>query len=197
MELGFGKRLTSRLAEELFKDARTLCKTAGDRMAEYQANEYLVMISVERGRFGEAAERAGALKDLGERLRQGSEGPFARSLLALCVYALEDEQAPLEPSLEALRLVDAKHRLAYVLTHAALIDLERGRAQLAVERASEALEYAQVLERATEMMLARAILCCGQQQLNGPVDEHRIALAELEEAPVARWARQRARELVT
>ena len=44
-------------AEELFKEARTLCKSAGDRVNEYQANEYLVMIDFQRGDFEAAKAR--------------------------------------------------------------------------------------------------------------------------------------------
>jgi len=44
------------------------------------------------------------------------------------------------------------------LTRAALIDSERGRIDAATARATEALGYATVLERATEMLIANAVL---------------------------------------
>jgi len=55
-------------------------------------------------------------------------------------------------------MVDAKHRLAYILTRAALLDCERGRMDSATQRATEALGYATLLERATELLLANAVL---------------------------------------
>jgi len=147
-------------AEELLQQARTLCKSAGDRLNEFQALEFLVMIDQQRGRWPEARERCGQLVELGEKLREGSELPFARALRGLCDYALGNETAELEAAIEELRVVDAKYRLAYALTRAALVDCERGRKALAEERAGEALEYAKILERPTEMLIAHAILAC-------------------------------------
>jgi len=95
---------------------------------------------------------------LGDKLREGSEEPFARAMAGLCAYAMDDEPAGLDAALTDLRVADAKHRLAYILTRAALIDCERGRAEAAHERATEALRYATLLERSTEMLLANAVL---------------------------------------
>lgn len=145
-------------AAERFREARTLCKSAGDRVAEYQANEYLVMVELQRGRLAEARERSRELLALGDKLREGSEEPFARAMARLCDYAIDDDDHGLEAALADLRIADAKHRLAYVLTRAALIDCERGRADAATHRATEALGYATQLDRATEMLLANAVL---------------------------------------
>lgn len=148
-------------ARDLLEQARTSCKSAGDRLNEFQAGEYLVMIDLQCGRLGEARSRCEQLAALGEKIREGSERPFARALLGLCAYALDDDAALLDGALEELRVVDAKYRLAYALTRAALIDCERGRKESAVARATEALGYAQILERPTEMLLAHAVLACG------------------------------------
>jgi DNA-binding SARP family transcriptional activator/tetratricopeptide (TPR) repeat protein len=145
-------------AEECFREARTLCKSAGDRVIEYQANEYLTMLDVQRGRLVQARERCNELLMLGAKLREGSEEPFARAMLGLCNYAIDDEPEGLDAALVDLRIVDAKHRLAYVLTRAAMIDCERGRVDNAVARATEALGCATLLERATEMLIANAVL---------------------------------------
>jgi DNA-binding SARP family transcriptional activator len=145
-------------ANESFIEARTLCKSAGDRVAEYQANEYLVMVDLQRGRLQEARERSRDLLVLGDKLRQGSEEPFARAMVALCDYAIDDRADGLDAALADLRIADAKHRLAYILTRAALLDCERGRFEIASGRATEALGYATLLERATEMLLANAVL---------------------------------------
>jgi DNA-binding SARP family transcriptional activator/tetratricopeptide (TPR) repeat protein len=184
-------------AEELFQEARTLCKSAGERVDEFQANEYLVMIDLERGRLDSALSRCSALLEIGEKLREGSEAPFARALQGLCQYAMDDEGAALEAALEDLRIADAKHRLAYVLTRAALLDVERGRTDLALERAGEALRCAEALERATDMLLAHVALAqahraAGDADSSAP---HVEAIARLDGAAVARWARDRARDL--
>jgi DNA-binding SARP family transcriptional activator len=177
-------------AEELFKQARTLCKFAGDRVNEYQANEYLVMIDFQRGRFAEARSRCAELLKLGGKLREGSEAPYASALHGLCVYAMEDEFGVLDSALDDLRIADAKHRLAYVQTRAALLDYERGRIDEAIARAAEALACAELLERATEMMLAHVVLGSGLDATGRTAEakRHFAAVAALEAAGVAAWA---------
>ncbi len=145
-------------AAEFFSEARTLAKAAGDRFGEYQANEYLAMLELQRGQIRPARERCTELLALGAKLREGSEEPFARAMLGLCDYTLDDDAAGLDAALADLRIADAKHRLAYLLTRAALLDCERGRQASAVARATEALDYATLLERPTEMLLANAVL---------------------------------------
>ena len=145
-------------AEERFREARALCKSAGDRLNEFQANEYLIMLDLQCGRLELALERSRELVALGDKLREGSEEPFARAIAGLCSYAIDDDSAELDAALGDLRVADAKHRLAYILTRAALIDSERGRIEVATERATEALGYATLLERATEMLIANAVL---------------------------------------
>jgi tetratricopeptide (TPR) repeat protein len=180
-------------AEELLKEARTLCKSAGDRVNEFMANEYLAMIDIERDGFEAALGRCATLIDIGGKLREGSEAPFARALEALCLYALKDDAGPLEEALAELRIADAKHRLAYTLNRAALLDAERGRPEDALARAGEALEHAEALERYTEMTLAhfalaRACQACGDDE---GFDRHAAVVAALDGASVARWARKR------
>jgi DNA-binding SARP family transcriptional activator/tetratricopeptide (TPR) repeat protein len=145
-------------AEERFREARVLCKSAGDRVSEYQATEYLVMLDLQCGRLAEARERCEELLALGDKLRDGSEEPFARAMACLCAYAIDDDAVGLDAALADLRIADAKHRLAYILTRAGLIDCERGRPDAAIERATEALGYATLLQRATEMLLANVVL---------------------------------------
>lgn len=149
-------------AEELFLQARTLCKSAGDRINEYLANEYLVMVDIQRGCWQAARDRSSELAVLGGKLCWGSEAPFAQALLGLCALALEDESATLDTALQDLRLADAKHRLA----------------------------CAQALERATEMLVARAVLsqcalACGD---HAEAKAHANAAEQLETAGVAAWA---------
>jgi len=181
-------------AEALFQEARTLYKSAGDRVNEFQANEYLVLIDIERGGYEAAAQRCVTLTALAEKLRDGSEEPFARALTGLCRYALDDDASALDDAFAALRIADAKHRLATVLSRTAWIDLERDRLDAAIARAGEALEYAILLERPSEQMLARLILADANTRKRdaAAARQHTAALVELEGVPVAQWARQRA-----
>jgi hypothetical protein len=176
-----------------------LARARGDRLDEFQANEYLAMIDFERGRPEAARAHCKTLVELGDKLREGSERPFAHALDALCHYALADDAAPLEAALEDLRAADAKHRLAYTLTRAALLDVERGRPEVAIARASEALGYAEALDRATEIVLAHAALARARNALADTAGyaKHVAALKSLEQAPVARWARDRALAVAT
>jgi tetratricopeptide (TPR) repeat protein len=181
-------------AAELLKEARTLCKGAGDRVNEFQANEYLVMIDIQRGLFGDARSRCDELLAIGSKLRGGSEAPFASAMQGLCIYALDDEPGPLDAALHELRIADAKHRLAYVQTRGALLDCERGRLEDAIARAGEALACAELLERPTEMMLAHVVLGRCHQALKqaGEARRHQSEVARLHASGVAAWARDMA-----
>jgi DNA-binding SARP family transcriptional activator len=169
-------------AEELLKDARTLCKADGDRVSEFMANEYLMMIEFERGQYKAARKCCNALALIGEKLREGSEGPFARAASGLCDYAVDDRPEELQQGLAELRVADAKHRLAYILT----------RAEDALAKGEEALEYATLLRRATEMALAHMVLASANRGLKN-VDiaaAHEGSAAELMDTGVAEWARE-------
>lgn len=155
-------------AEGLLREARMLCKSAGDRVNEFQANEYLVMLDIQRGRLEQAHQACADLLALGDKLRGGSEEPFGRAMAGLCRYAIDDVAGDLEAALEDLRIADAKHRLASVLARAALVDVERGRLDTAGRRADEALGYAQLLERPTERLLAQAVLAHRARTLGDP-----------------------------
>jgi len=176
-------------AEELFLESRMLCKSAGDRLNEFLANEYLVMIAIQRGNYEEARGRSEQLVDLGEKIREGSERPFARALLGLCNYVLDGDDELMVAALGELRVADAKYRLAYTLTRAALVDCERGRKDSAVARAREALDYAEILERPTEMLLAHAVLACGLAAAGDPqTAEAHARQVERLQPEAAAWA---------
>ncbi|MEH6823760.1 MAG: AAA family ATPase [Motiliproteus sp.] len=185
-------------AEEQFKEARTLCKTHGNRFNEFQANEYLAMIAFERQQYPQALARSQEMIDIGQKLREGSEAPFAHAFSHLCRYAIDGDCQPLDSALEQLRIADAKHRLAYILTRTALLDLQQGQPQAARKHASEALDYAQALERATEMMLANLALALASKATGDDIEHRRAvaAIASLDAASVASWARNRARILL-
>jgi DNA-binding SARP family transcriptional activator len=182
----------------LLQEARTLCRLAGDRISEYQALEHLVMMELEQGHPDAARSLNRGLVELGGKIREGSEGPFARALDGVCGYAQGDPDDALNGALEELRVADAKHRLAYALNRAADIDLQAGRWALAVERADEALGYAEILQRNTEMLMARSVLAQGLEACGDRpgAEAQRDAASILLAEPVARWARQRAQAML-
>jgi tetratricopeptide (TPR) repeat protein len=184
-------------ADDLFRDARMLCKSLGDRVDEYLANEYLIMLDLQRGRLVQARERCNELLMLGGKLREGSEEPHARAMLGLCNYTIDDEPEGMDAALADLRIADAKHRLAYILTRAAVLDCERGRIDSAVERATEALEYATLLERATEMLIANAVLSHASSKRGDDkaAQRHASEVARLADKGAAVWTREIVAEL--
>jgi hypothetical protein len=147
-------------AAELYEEARLAARRAADALGEFQALEHLVVLNQERGAWTEARRLAAELRALGDKLREGSEAPFARALLALSGHALGEagDSLALDEALEDLRVADAKLRLAYTLTRAARVDLAQGNPGRARARADEAHRAAAALGRPTETLLAAATL---------------------------------------
>ena len=176
-----------------FERARELARRTGDHENEFQALEHLVALEVECGRWRDAAARAADLVRIGARMRGGSEGPFAAAMAALCDHAAGDAAAGtrLDAALESLRLADAKHRLAYVLTRAAETDLSRGEAAVARARAEEALRAAEVLECPSDIALARELVARASELLGDSAEAARQveALAGIDPHPLSAHAR--------
>jgi hypothetical protein len=117
------------------------------------------VLELQRRRFAEASRLAEELRAIGERLGDGSEAPYARALMALCAFAEDPTQhAAFAAALAALRAADAKQRLAHALLCAADVDLLRDQATAARDWATEALELATLLERPSDIALARVAL---------------------------------------
>lgn len=173
--------------------ARGLARSHRDHHDEFQALEHIVMLEIERGDCAAALARAEELAALGERFREGSEAPFARALVALARVALgaDAAQSELDREIDALTIADAKHRLAYVLTRAALLDLDRlaedSDADRARRRAERALSIAKLLERTTELALAHlALIRWARHAKVGEVEaSHRSALRCLDSRLIA------------
>ena len=110
-------------------------------------------------------------------------------MCGLCAYIDDDKDMVLLEGLADLRIADAKHRLAYVLTRAAFVDIKRDRGEQAIERANEALACARLLQRDTEALMAHlALLSAGDRS-----EDHGAAIQSLIQQPVAVWARNRAK----
>ncbi len=187
-------------AAQLFGHARALSRRDGDRMGEFQALEHLVMLELQRAAWAEAKALSAELVEIGEKLREGSEAAFAGALLALSQYALGQDGAlgDLERAFAALRIVDAKHRLAYALTRAADLHLGRGDAARAKERASEGLQAARLLQRPSEVALALIVLAEADAAMGNTEDVRRhVQALQREPLPsVSAHVRDAARELL-
>jgi len=72
-------------AAELFLEARTLSKAAGDHISEFQANESLVLIAWYQGDCDRALKLCEPLRELAGKLREGSEEPLARAVYGQCL----------------------------------------------------------------------------------------------------------------
>jgi tetratricopeptide (TPR) repeat protein len=179
-------------AARMYLHALDLARRDRDRENEFSALEHLVMLRIDRGEFAEAAALAVELAEIGGKLREGSEGPFARVLGPLARYGSgETVDGALETALAELRAFDAKHRLAFALTRAARIDLAAGRWEAARQRAEEALKMAEILQRPSELALARCILAQAHRAGNRPGESrrHRDALAAAEAHSLSQLAR--------
>ena len=147
-------------AKAAFEEAWSIAKRGGNRIEEFMSLEHLVMVSIHRREADEACKHAKELAEIGEKLREGSEGPLGRAMLALCRYQKGDigRRAALEDAIQELRDADAKQRLAFILTQAAAIESERGDLESAAARAAEAEAIGRVLQQPSESALARAVL---------------------------------------
>ncbi len=185
-------------AVEHLEEARTLARAQGDRVNEYMANEYLTMVEVDRGDYTAATARCQTLVEIGARLREGSEYPFALGLQALCDYGLNGADATLVDCLQVVREADAKARLTYLLNRAAALDIHRGHLERALERSAEALRIAQLMERPTETLLAHLNMAAITRRMNRPEErEHLTRIKDLLAGVVAQWAREHAAELLS
>jgi hypothetical protein len=170
--LGLIRQHQGRLDEAgaLFRESRAESRAAGDGMGEFLAIEHLVVLLSEREAWREALDLAAELERLAVKLREGSEVPFARALLALSRMALGEDAAAalLDEAVNGLRVADAKLRLAYALTRAARFDLARGDAARAKERAEEAYRAAAAVGRPSETLLAGVALARALAALGVP-----------------------------
>jgi DNA-binding SARP family transcriptional activator len=133
-----------------------LGRPRADHWAECSSLSYLARISFEEGRMEEALERCGDVVLVSQKMGEGGEAAFAGVISALARG--EKRRGELEASLQVLRDVDSKSKLAYALNQAARADLAIGKPQEARPRAAEALAAAEVVGERSERAQARALL---------------------------------------
>lgn len=166
-----------------------MARRAGDHREAFLALEHRVMLELDHGDPAAAAQCADEIKRLAARLEGGTESAFAAALCALARLLQQDDgaAAELDAACDALRGADAKFRLAWLQSRAALYELARGRKDPARARAAEALQLATALERPSETAIALAVLAaCGGPE-SGPRRDQ--ALQMLQRPLSARAAR--------
>jgi DNA-binding SARP family transcriptional activator/tetratricopeptide (TPR) repeat protein len=186
-------------AGELFERARLRAQAERDRLHEFYALEHLAQVRLERRDWDGLAQLATALVELGARLPEGSESALAQALGALADHGRGTQAgAALEQAFGALRLADAKQRLAHCLCHAARIDLERGDATAARSHAEQALPLAAALERPSETLLAHvfAARACARLNDTPAARVHEAAIAARDWHDASREARSEASTLL-
>jgi DNA-binding SARP family transcriptional activator len=151
-------------ADASFERAGLQARVASHRYAEIQALMNRVQLNLDAGRRERALELAGETLELAGKTRDGSEGPFARVLVALARLAIgKGDLAALQRALGELRVADSKHRLAYGLSRAAAVYNLAGQPREAAAMAQEALDIARLLERPSDIVLALVELATAQR----------------------------------
>lgn len=140
--------------------ACALAQRDGDRVRQFYSLTHRLMVEVQREDYQQAQSLADDMLRLANKLREGSEVPFAKAMVGFCQYALQQPGGKelLDEGLAELRLVDAKYRLVFALTRTAELDRLRGETERALREAEEALRVSQVLKRPSETALSRITL---------------------------------------
>jgi DNA-binding SARP family transcriptional activator len=184
-----------------FERAREAARRDGERSNEFMALEHLTKLEIRRGNCTRARALAAELCALAERLRGGSELPFARVVDALCRGNEGDPSADaaLTEALEALVAADAKHRLAFALNEAACLDIRSGRLERAAARAGEALRLAELLELPSEMVIGHARLArlAAERGDRAAGEAHVLALRQLLPRNITAHARTLAEDVLS
>jgi DNA-binding SARP family transcriptional activator len=165
------------LAERTLEQACQQARRAGERLSEFYALEHLVDLHLQRAQYAQAVGVSGVLCELAERLRQGSELPFARAVSAVARYANGADTPDLHECLVQLERVDAKQRCALVLSRLAQLTLQRGQLEFARGHAQRAHFLARAIGRVSEEYEGLAILALSQAKgLGQPEPVERLAL---------------------
>lgn len=157
-------------AKALFQRGWQLAQAEQDHWRECSALIYLAMAELETHQPQVALSYCRELARVAAQMGEGSEAPFASALEALAQYQIWQEAPALTAALDTLRQIDANRMLAYILTHAAEVDLHHQATERAIVRAEEALVAAHKVNYASEVALAwtvwiRAQFAAGQSRI--------------------------------
>ena len=192
MEIDWGRGLVARAEGDLdtagaaLARAVALARLAENHWREYECMVWLATVDLERGRHADVLLHVDEIVQAAGRMGE-PQAPFAQALGALARLCQGDggAEAVLVASLAALRELDDKAHLAYVLNEAAALALAADRRDAAAAFAGEALAAALAVRRATEIAVATARLAAATP------DARRAAalLAQLPSAPGGRDVR--------
>ena len=165
MEIEWGRGLVARAEGDLdtacaaLARAVALARLTDNHWREYECMVWLATAELEHGRFADVLRHVDEIVAAAARMGE-PQAPFAQALGALARLRQGDGggQAELAASLAALRELDDKAHLAYMLNEAAAAALEAGRADAAALCAGEALTAARAVRRVTEIAVATARL---------------------------------------
>jgi DNA-binding SARP family transcriptional activator/predicted ATPase len=170
-------------ARTLLQQACQLAQVQEDHWRECTYFSYLAMLELESDNPVDALPYCDRMVEVATKIEgEGSEVSVASALAALARYRLPQPNAEraleeINRAIATLQQVDAKRMLAYVLIGAAAVDLECDRPELAVNRATIALQNARIVNHPSEIALSWAILVQGLWALG----DQNQALAELRE----------------
>lgn len=165
MEIDWGRGLVARgdgdldLACRALGRAVELARLTENHWREYECMLWLATTEFEGGRYADVLRHVDEVVDAAIRMGE-TQAPLAQALGALARLRLGDRQAEasLADPLAALREIDDKAHLAYVLNEVAEWLLDDGRADPAAAHAAEALAAARAVRRPTEVAVAEAWL---------------------------------------
>jgi tetratricopeptide (TPR) repeat protein len=164
VELDWGRGLIARWdgdlagAQQHMRRALALAQLREDRWREIECLVWIAKIALEADQIREVAPYCDEIDAVASRVGDGP-APVADALRAVAAMRegiLADSQ--LRDGLVALRALDDKAQLAYVLNEIAVCLLARGRPEEAQEAALEALAAARAVRRTTEIAVAAANL---------------------------------------
>jgi DNA-binding SARP family transcriptional activator/tetratricopeptide (TPR) repeat protein len=181
VELDWGLGLLARWdgdlakAQESMRRALTLARLREDRWREIECLVWMAKIAIESGRTGEVDAYCDAIDVVAKRTG-GGPAPVADALRALAIMRDRKGAEPELPrKLDALRLLDDKAQLAYVLNEIAACRLYGGNVNGARAAATEALAAAQIVKRSTEVIVATSNLVCVEVAAGNPQKAEKLA----------------------
>lgn len=182
MEIEWGRGLLARnegdleRAGECLAQAVALARGAQNHWREHECMVWLATVMFEQARYAEVLRLVQEILDAAARMGD-APAPYAQGLAALARLRSENDGSghasaagELAASLDALRSLDDKAHLAYLLNEAAALALDEGHADAAATYADEALGAARAVRRPSEVSvaLARLVSASGDMSTAAP-----------------------------
>lgn len=177
-------------ASRAFQEVVRICRRTQERWWEAPAMNRSILVALDRGDPEGASVLARKSGELAEQMDDEAERAFARALGAVTAATLargagerdggSDGLSEVDDALQELRELDSLWKLAQVQSYAVDLELQRGRADAARERAEEALEAARALNRPSLLALCLALLArCAAVEGDQEGAERRLDVPEI------------------